>query len=71
MGLMDGGAVSGRGAVPAGRRRAGRSAAAGDVPSKERAEILRGQLSADEAKLAANAALAFAPLPALGEANSL
>ena len=44
---------------------------AGDAPSKERAEVLRGQLNSADAKLAANAALAFAPLPALGEANSL
>jgi localization factor PodJL len=44
---------------------------AGDAPSKTRAEILRGQLSPAQAKLAANAALVFAPLPALGEANSL
>jgi TPR repeat protein len=49
----------------------GIAAAAGDAPSKERAEFLRGQLSAEDAKLAANAAMAFAPLPALGEANSL
>jgi TPR repeat protein len=49
----------------------GIAAAAGDAPSKERAEILRGQLNPAQAKLAANAALAFAPLPALGEANSL
>jgi TPR repeat protein len=44
---------------------------AGDAPSKARADFLRGQLSPDEAKLAANAALAFEPLPALGEANNL
>ena len=44
---------------------------AGDVPSKERAEVLRGQLGPVEAKLAANAATSFAPLPALSEANSL
>jgi localization factor PodJL len=44
---------------------------AGDAPSKERAEVLREQLNPTDAKLAANAALAFAPLPALGEANSL
>jgi localization factor PodJL len=44
---------------------------AGDAPSKERAEVLRGQLGPVEAKLAANAATSFAPLPALSEANSL
>jgi TPR repeat protein len=44
---------------------------AGDAPSKARAEVLRGQLNPVEAKLAANAARAFTPLPALGEANSL
>jgi TPR repeat protein len=44
---------------------------AGDAPSKARAEFLRGQLSPVEAKLSANAALAFTPLPALGEANEL
>ncbi len=44
---------------------------AGDGPSKERAEVLRGQLGPVEAKLAANAATSFAPLPALSEANSL
>jgi len=44
---------------------------AGDAPSKAREEFLRGQLNPAQAKLADNAALAFAPLPALGEANSL
>jgi TPR repeat protein len=44
---------------------------AGDAASKERAEVLRGQLNAPDARLAGNAALAFVPLPALGEANSL
>jgi localization factor PodJL len=44
---------------------------AGDAPSKERAEVLRGQLKAADVKLAANAALSFSPLPALGDANSL
>jgi len=44
---------------------------AGDAPSQARADFLRGQLSPVEAKLAANAALAFEPLPALGEANNL
>ena len=47
------------------------AALAGDAPSKERAEVLRGQLKPDDVKLAANAALSFSPLPALGEANSL
>lgn len=49
----------------------GIAAAAGDAPSKERADFLRGQLNPVDAKLAANAAMSFAPLPALGEANSL
>ncbi|MBA2589396.1 MAG: SEL1-like repeat protein [Alphaproteobacteria bacterium] len=47
------------------------AALSGDAPSKERAEVLRGQLNASDVKLAANAALGFAPLPALGAANSL
>lgn len=47
------------------------AALAGDAPSRERAEVLRGQLKAADVKLAANAALGFSPLPALGEANSL
>jgi TPR repeat protein len=47
------------------------AALSGDAPSKERAEVLRGQLKAVDVKLAGNAALSFAPLPALGEANSL
>ena len=47
------------------------AALSGDAPSKERAEVLRGQLKAVDVKLAANAALGFAPLPALGAANSL
>ena len=49
----------------------GIAAAAGDQPSKARAEFLRGQMSADDVKLAADAALAFAPLPALPSANTL
>ncbi len=44
---------------------------AGDAPSQERAEVLRGQLKAADVTLASNAALSFAPLPALGEANRL
>jgi len=47
------------------------AALSGDAPSKERAEVLRGQLKAADVKLAANAALGFSPLPALGEANNL
>jgi localization factor PodJL len=47
------------------------AALSGDAPSRERAEVLRGQLKAADVKLAANAALGFSPLPALGEANSL
>jgi AcrR family transcriptional regulator len=49
----------------------GIAAAAGDQPSKARAEFLRGQMKAEDAKQAADAALAFERLPALGEANSL
>jgi len=49
----------------------GIAAAAGDQPSKARAEFLRGQMSADDVKLAGDAALAFAPLPALPSANTL
>lgn len=49
----------------------GIAALAGDAPSKERAEVLRGQLRVADVTLAANAALSFSPLPALGEANSL
>jgi TPR repeat protein len=49
----------------------GIAAAAGDQPSKARAEFLRGQMSVDDVKLATDAALAFAPLPALPSANSL
>jgi TPR repeat protein len=47
------------------------AALSGDAPSKERAEVLRGQLKAADVKLAGNTALSFAPLPALGEANNL
>jgi TPR repeat protein len=49
----------------------GIAALAGDVPSKARADFLRGQMKAADIKLADNAAMAFAPLPALSEANSL
>jgi TPR repeat protein len=44
---------------------------AGDAASKERVIFLRGQLAPSDAKLAANAAMEFAPLPALGAANNL
>lgn len=47
------------------------AALAGDAPSKDRAEVLRGQLKPADVTLAANAALGFSPLPALGAANSL
>jgi len=49
----------------------GIAAFAGDQPSKERAEFLRSQMSAADIKLANNAAMAFAPLPPLAEANNL
>jgi len=49
----------------------GIAAFAGDQPSKERAEFLRSQMNPSDIKLATNAAMAFAPLPALEEANSL
>jgi localization factor PodJL len=49
----------------------GIAAKAGDMPSHQRAEVLRGQMGADEARLAANAAQDFTPLPALESANSL
>jgi len=49
----------------------GVAALAGDQPSKERADFLRGQMKAADIKLATNAAMAFSPLPALKEANSL
>ncbi len=48
----------------------GIAAIAGDAPSKERAEHLRGEMKPDDAKLADAAALAFAPLQALSEANA-
>lgn len=49
----------------------GIAANAGDQPSKARAEFLRGQLAASDIKLAADAAQAFTPLPALPAANWL
>ncbi|HTC85045.1 MAG TPA: tetratricopeptide repeat protein [Rhizomicrobium sp.] len=49
----------------------GIAALAGDRPSRERADFLRSQMQAADIKLATNAATAFAPLPALEEANSL
>jgi localization factor PodJL len=49
----------------------GVAALAGDAPSKERAQFLRGQLKPADAKLADASAMAFAPLPALAEANNL
>jgi hypothetical protein len=49
----------------------GIAAMAGDAPAKERVDFLRGQMKASDIKLADNAAMAFAPLPALDEANSL
>jgi TPR repeat protein len=49
----------------------GVAARAGDQPSKVRAEFLKSQMTAGDAKLAADAVLAFAPLPALASANSL
>jgi len=49
----------------------GIAAMAGDAPAKERVDFLRGQMNAADIKLADNAAMAFAPLPALNEANSL
>jgi TPR repeat protein len=49
----------------------GVAALAGDQPSKERADFLRGQMKAADIKLATNAAMAFSPLPALEDANSL
>ena len=49
----------------------GIAAMAGDAPAKERVDFLRGQMKAADIKLADNAAMAFAPLPALDEANTL
>jgi localization factor PodJL len=49
----------------------GIAAFAGDQPSKERVEFLKGQMKPADIKLASNAAMAFSPLPALEDANSL
>jgi TPR repeat protein len=49
----------------------GIAAFAGDQPSKERVQFLRGQMKPADTKLATNAAMAFSPLPALEDANSL
>jgi len=49
----------------------GIAAFAGDQPSKERVEFLKGQMKAADIKLATNAAMAFSPLPALEVANNL
>ncbi|HSS13037.1 MAG TPA: hypothetical protein VLL04_04045 [Rhizomicrobium sp.] len=49
----------------------GVAALAGDAPSKDRAHFLRGEMKASDTKLADAAAMAFTPLPALSEANSL
>jgi localization factor PodJL len=49
----------------------GIAAFAGDKPSQERSEFLRSQMKAADIKLATNAAMAFAPMPALEEANNL
>jgi localization factor PodJL len=49
----------------------GIAAFAGDQPSKERAAFLRSQMNAADIKLATNAAMAFAPLPPLEDANTL
>ena len=49
----------------------GIAAFAGDQPSKERVDFLRGQMKAADIKLATTAAMAFSPLPALEDANNL
>jgi localization factor PodJL len=49
----------------------GIAAFAGDQPSKERVDFLKGQMKAADIKLATNAAMAFSPLPALDAANTL
>ena len=49
----------------------GIAAFAGDQPSKERVDFLRSQMKAADIKLATGAAMAFAPLPAVQEANTL
>jgi hypothetical protein len=49
----------------------GIAAMAGDAPARERVDFLHGQMNVVDIKLANNAAMAFAPLPALDAANSL
>ncbi|HUE63398.1 MAG TPA: hypothetical protein VMO78_03385 [Rhizomicrobium sp.] len=49
----------------------GIAAHSGDQPSKARADFLRGQMNADDAKRAMAAATAFEPVPALPDANTL
>ncbi|HWU57019.1 MAG TPA: tetratricopeptide repeat protein [Rhizomicrobium sp.] len=49
----------------------GIAAFAGDQPSKERVEFLKGQMKAADIQLATRAAMAFSPLPALEAANNL
>jgi TPR repeat protein len=48
----------------------GVAAMAGDAPSKERAVSLRREMKPADVKLADAAAMAFAPLPALSDANN-
>ena len=48
----------------------GIAANAGDAPSQERAEHLRGEMKPADVKLADAAAMAFSPLPALSDANN-
>ncbi|HKQ46024.1 MAG TPA: hypothetical protein VJS47_11580 [Rhizomicrobium sp.] len=47
------------------------AAMAGDASAKERLATLRGEMTADEIKLASNAAQAFEPAPAAEDANTL
>jgi localization factor PodJL len=49
----------------------GIAAQLGDAPAEQRAQILRGQISQEAAKRAAEAAMNFSPLPPLGAANRL
>jgi TPR repeat protein len=49
----------------------GIAAQAGDQPSRTRADFLHSQMTAVDAKLAADAVMAFAPLPPLTSANAL
>lgn len=49
----------------------GIAAHSGDQPSKARADFLRQQMNADDAKRAMAAAMAFEPVPALPDANTL